>query len=264
MLQLTGHNSQSRTSHLTSAPMGSCAPKPARSARTAVILQSSYIPWKGYFDLIARADELILFDDAQYTRRDWRNRNRIKSASGTPWLTIPVEVKGRFEQKICDTRVHDPAWAASHWQRLLDSYRRAPFFALYRELFETLYLGLDERELSAINGRFIKAICHILGIGTKISWSMEYSLSIGKTECLIGLCRAVGATRYLSGPAARDYIEPQLFKDAEIELDYMCYDNYPQYPQLHGPFAHQVSVLDLIFNAGPEASRYMLHVKAAR
>lgn len=230
--------------------------------RTAVILQSSYIPWKGYFDLIAAADEFILLDDVQYTRRDWRNRNRIRTASGTQWLTIPVEVKGRYHQSIRDTCVSDPAWASSHWRRLTQAYARAPYFDAYRGRFEALYLGMTEPSLSLINRAFIEAICQILGIARRISWSMDYPLHVGRTERLVGLCRAVGATRYLSGPSASTYIDPRRFDEAGIQLAYFGYDGYPEYTQVHGGFEHAVSILDLIFNTGPDAIRYMKCAKA--
>src|SRR5438046_4323553 len=95
-------------------------------ARKAAIVQSNYIPWKGYFDLIRRVDEFILYDDVQYTRRDWRNRNLIKTPQGLRWLTIPVEVKGKYYQSIRDTKIADPVWAASHWQTIVHNYGRAP------------------------------------------------------------------------------------------------------------------------------------------
>lgn len=231
-------------------------------ARTAVILQSSYIPWKGYFDLIYAADDFILFDDVQYTRRDWRNRNRIRTANGTQWLTIPVAVKGRYHQSVRDTRISDPAWAKSHWQRLRQAYAQAPYFDRYRERFEALYLGMSESSLSLVNRAFIEAICEVLGIKRRITWSMDYPLLEGRTERLVGLCRSTGATRYLSGPSARDYIDPVRFEEAGIQLAYFGYDGYPEYPQVHGGFEHAVSILDLIFNTGPDAVRYMKCAKA--
>ena len=225
--------------------------------KKVAILQSNYIPWKGYFDLINAVDEFILFDDMQYTRRDWRNRNLIKTAAGPKWLTIPVAVKGNYFQKIKDTTVTDPRWAGKHWKSIVNNYSKARCFELYRELFEGLYLGLDERFLSRINYLFISAICRILGISTRISWSDDYILAEGKTERLISLCRQSGATTYLSGPAARDYIDETLFEDAHIELQYMDYSSYQEYSQLSPPFEHRVSIIDLIFNEGPEATKYM-------
>jgi len=226
-------------------------------SKKVAILQSGYIPWKGVFDMINMVDEFILYDDMQYTKRDWRNRNRIKTPDGLKWLTIPVQVSGKFYQKIKDTVISDPGWNRSHWSSIVQSYKQAEHFKDYKELFEELYLGSDEKFLSKINYRFIMAICKILGIKTKISWSMDYELIEGKTERLVHLCKQAGATEYLSGPAAKDYIEEELFQKAGIKLTFMDYSGYPEYSQLYPPFEHKVSIIDLIFNVGSNAPKYM-------
>jgi hypothetical protein len=226
-------------------------------SKTVAIVQSSYIPWKGYFDLINFADEFILYDDRQYTRRDWRNRNRIKTRQGVRWLTVPVEVKGRYHQRIDETNVSDPAWAQTHWRKLVQSYAGAPFFDLYRDRLEPMYLDLDERSLSRINRRFLEAICALLGIETKLSWSTDYEAQGAKTERLVDLCRAAGATEYLTGPSARTYLEVDLLAAAGVSVRWMDYDGYPEYPQLYPPFEHAVTVLDLLVHTGPDAPRYM-------
>ena len=224
-------------------------------AKRVAILQSNYIPWKGYFDLIRGVDEFILFDNVQYTRQDWRNRNKIKTPNGTRWLTVPVH--GRFGQTIEETIVSNPIWARTHWQVISHNYRAAPFLSRYREVFEPAYLDCAEDHLSQINLRFLKIICGLLDIQTKISWSTEYTLIEGKTSRLVSLCQQAGATEYLSGPAARDYIEPEQFEAAGIALRYVDYSGYPEYPQLFPPFDHAVTILDLLFNTGPDALRYM-------
>jgi hypothetical protein len=225
--------------------------------KTVAILQSNYIPWKGYFDLIHMVDEFILYDDMQYTRRDWRNRNLIKTPAGTAWLTIPVEVKGKYYQKINETRISEPGWAEKHWQTICHSYARAPFFRSYRPLLEELYRGATQPLLSEVNYHFLRAICDLLQIRTRISWSMDYRLEEGKTERLVALCRQAGATAYISGPAAQRYIAPELFEQAGIELRWMDYAGYPEYPQLHPPFEHGVSIIDLILSVGEDARSYM-------
>jgi WbqC-like protein family len=227
--------------------------------KRVAILQSNYIPWKGYFDLIRCVDEFILYDCVQYTRSDWRNRNRIKTRRGPRWLTIPVKMRGRFGQSIEEAAVADPGWSRSHWDALEFNYHAAPYFAEYRDLFRQLYLDSREQQLSAINRRFISAICDLLGIGTKITRATDYSMSGGPTERLIDLCRAAAATEYVSGPAGRNYLEPGQFLSAGISLSFMSYDGYREYPQLFPPFEHQVSVVDLIFNTGPEAKRFLLY-----
>ena len=222
------------------------------------IVQSCYLPWKGYFDLIHSVDEFILLDDVQYTRRDWRNRNRIKTPSGPAWLTIPVNSKGRYLYPIKDITINDPSWSIQHWKTIATNYARAPHFDRYADIFEPLYLECRETHLSAINQRWISAICWILGINTKLSWSMDYRLVSGKTERLVEICRQAGATEYLSGPSARSYIDATQFAEAGLKLSYFNYSDYPEYPQLYPPFDHHVSVLDLIFNQGSSATQYML------
>lgn len=225
--------------------------------KSVAILQSSYIPWKGYFDIMASVDEFVLYDDRQFTRRDWRNRNRIKTPGGTQWLTVPVESKGRYEQRIDETLISDPGWAGRHWKTILGSYARAPHFADYRETIEDLYRTPTERRLSDVNRRFMETIAGILGIRTTLSWSTDYEAVGAKTERLVSLCLAAGASEYVTGPRARDYLDETAFEAAGIRLSYFDYSGYPEYEQLHPPFEHEVTVLDLIVHTGAEAPRYL-------
>jgi hypothetical protein len=227
-------------------------------AKTVAIVQSNYIPWKGYFDLVNLADELILLDHVQYTRRDWRNRNRIKSPTGPLWLTIPVQVKGRYEQRIDETRVAGPEWAARHWRTIATSYAGAERFSDHAAALERLFAdAADEVLLSRINHRFLTAICAMLGIRTAISWSTDYAVTGRRTETLLDLCRQAGATTYLSGPAARAYLDESAFAAAGVAVRWMEYGGYPEYPQVHPPFVHEVSVVDLLLNTGRDAAKYL-------
>jgi hypothetical protein len=232
--------------------------------KRVAIVQSCYIPWKGYFDLINLVDEFILYDDRQYTRRDWRNRNRIKTPQGTQWLTIPVKVKGRYEQRIDETLIDDPRWADRHWMTLEHNYSAAPHFNDYAETVSALYSRAQEPLLSAVNRAFIEAICALLRIETAFSWSSEYEAEGTKTDRLVSLCKAARATTYLSGPSAKEYMDEGLFEAAGIELEYMDYSGYPEYPQLHPPFEHEVTILDLLFNTGPEAPGFMKSLAARK
>jgi len=230
--------------------------------KKVAILQSNYIPWKGYFDLIASVDEFILYDDMQYTRRDWRNRNQIKTQQGVQWLTIPVLVKGKYNQTIRETEVDSVSWATDHWKALVQNYRRAPCFAEIAAWLEPLYVGAPSVRLSPLNRAFLEAICVYLEIGTKITNSWDYTLQPGRTERLVGLCAQAGGAEYISGPTARDYIDPKVFQDAGIQLTWFDYADYPEYPQLWGAFSHRVTILDLLFNCGKESHRYMRYVQA--
>jgi len=228
------------------------------STKTVAIVQSSYIPWKGYFELIARSDEFILFDDVQYTKRDWRSRNRIKTRDGLQWLTIPVNVSGRFFQPIKAVTIAEHGWNERHWKTIAASYARAPYFAEYRDRVEQLYCDATDESLSVVNHRFIVGLCDLLGIQTRITWSMDYHVVDGKTERLVDLCRQAGATRYLSGPSARAYIDPKLFDQAGVALEFVDYDGYKEYAQLFPPFEHGLSVIDVLFNVGAAARDHII------
>lgn len=229
----------------------------SKTSKKIAILQSNYIPWKGYFDLINMVDEFVLYDDMQYTKRDWRNRNKIKTPNGLTWLTIPVEVKGKYYQAIRDTKISEKDWAKKHWQALALNYAKSKYFKDYKDFFEELYQDNNDEYLSQINYKFIVAINSILGIKTKIRWSSEFDLIDGKSECLLGICQDCNATEYISGPAAKDYLDEALFFNENIQVSWMNYSGYPEYQQLYNSFEHGVTVLDLIFNEGPNAVKFM-------
>lgn len=222
------------------------------------ILQSNYIPWKGYFDLIASVDEFILYDDMQFTKNDWRNRNKIKTPTGVKWISIPVGQS--ISRRIRDVELLENSWQKKHWSTLESCYRRAPKFAEISAFLEPLYKQ-KYTHLSALNRQLIEAICDYLGITTKISNSWDYTLINGKTNRLIELCIQAGANEYLSGIAASDYIDVKLFSDKNIKLTWFDYLGYNEYPQLWGQFTHEVTILDLLFNCGKDSVHYMRYVK---
>jgi hypothetical protein len=228
--------------------------------KKVAILQSNYIPWKGYFDLIAYVDEFILFDDMQYTRRDWRNRNQIKTPQGLQWLTVPVQVKGRFYQKIRETEIAGTEWATTHWRTIEQNYRKAPYFREITDWLEPLYLATPHTHLSALNRCFLEAVCSYLDIQTPITNSWDYPSEDGQTERLVRLCHEAGGTEYVSGPAAKNYIDETLFKAQKITLTWFDYSGYPEYPQLWGEFRHGVSILDMLFNCGLDSRRSMRYL----
>lgn len=221
------------------------------------ITQSNYIPWKGYFDMINRVDTFVIYDDVQYTKRDWRNRNRIITRDGLLWLTIPVQVKNKFGQKINETLVFGSHWRMKHWKTIQANYSRAKWFNRYHDRFEKLYTGEMSDNLSEINQVFLNEICDILGIRTEFIRSSELDLQGDKTGRLVSACQKLGADVYLSGPAARAYLDENRFHKHNIEVEWMEYEGYPEYHQLFPPFEHSVSIIDLIFNEGPDAGRFM-------
>ena len=226
------------------------------AGRRVAIVQSSYIPWKGYFDLIRSVDAFILLDDVQFTKRDWRSRNRIKTRQGLAWLSIPVQTRGQYTQSIAETVTAGSEWMRRHWLTLRASYARSPYFDMYAQRVERLY-GQASTSLSEINYAFIVDICELIGISTPITWSRDYEVRQERSERLLDLCLAAGATEYLSGPAAKDYLNVTAFEAAGVSVRFADYGGYPEYPQPHGPFEHHVSILDLMFCAGPRTLEYM-------
>ena len=228
--------------------------------KKVAILQSNYIPWKGYFDIIDSVDEFIFYDEMQYTKNDWRNRNKIKTEQGLKWITIPCETKGIItnSQKINETKITDKNWSKKHWNSILYSYSKTGYFKEYQSLFSDLYKECENEEyLCNVNYKFIFAICDLLGIKTKLTFDKDYGLIEGKTERLVDLIKKAGGTEYLSGPAAKDYIVPECFDKENIKLNWMDYSGYKEYPQLYPPFEHRVTILDLIFNTGKDAINYI-------
>lgn len=227
--------------------------------KKVAIVQSNYIPWKGYFDLIASVDEFIIYDEVQFTRRDWRNRNRIKTPNGTSWLTIPVETKGGYFQSIQNTRISQNNWREKHLASLAHNYRRAPYYNELKNFTETVY-SQDSNNLSEVNIHIIKEICGFFEIKTKINLSSNYELSGDKSEKLASICEQSGADVYISGPNAKNYLDYQVFKKRKIKVDWFNYENYPVYQQLWGDFEHSVTILDLLYNCGPKSRKFMKYL----
>lgn len=221
-------------------------------------VQSCYIPWKGFFDLIKASDHFVIYDDVQFVKNHWHNRNRIRTANGILWLTIPVLHSGKFGQTIEETKIAAP-WARKHWMSLKQAYARAPFFELYEQRLDACYAKAhDMGLLSEVNFLFIQEIADILDLQTQFSWSRDHSADGIRTDRLLALCKEMGVGAYISGPSAKIYFEGEKFDAAGVEYVWMDYSGYPAYPQLHAAgFDHAVSILDLLFNVGPQALQYM-------
>ncbi|MDA8777451.1 WbqC family protein [Pontimonas sp.] len=218
------------------------------SSKKVAISQSNYIPWIGYFDLLGSVDTFVIYDDVQFTRRDWRNRNRIKTPQGPRWLTIPIESKGNYFSKISDMQVSDSNWAEKHWKTLEHNYAKAPRFAEVQEWLKGAYETVSSRNLSAINQHFLERILEKLGISTEILLSSSFQLPEDRNERLLTICKYVGATEYVSGPAAKSYLNEDVFDSARIRVNWFEYANYPEYQQLWGDFEPNLSIVDFIFN----------------
>lgn len=226
--------------------------------KRVAILQSNYIPWRGYFDIIGLVDEFILYDVAQFTKNDWRNRNRIRTAAGEQWLTIPVVTSGRFGQTIDETEIVASDWAERHWKGISQAYARAPHFDRYRDVLEAAYADCAKAtHLTPVNRRLLETVARLLGIVTPMTSARDYECSGDRSGRLLTLCQSAGATSYLTGPSAREYLDVGRFSAAGISVSFMDYSRYGAYPQVHGGFVPDVSALDLLFNTGDSAKAYL-------
>ena len=231
-------------------------------AKAIAVLQSNYIPWKGYFDIVAAVDAFLIFDDAQFTRRDWRNRNKIIINGKPHWLTIPVASKGQFEAPIREIEVSDTSWAEKHWRSIANAYAKAPFFSLYAPVLQQAYEQAAElRQLTEINELLLRRIARVLDLTTTFERTETVPRQAATpTGRLVEICVANHASVYISGPAARDYIETEQFDRAGIALRYADYSGYPVYEQNAEPFEHGVSIIDLLMRCGPDARSHLKSV----
>jgi hypothetical protein len=224
-----------------------------------VILQPSYVPWRGYFSQINKADVFVFYDDVQYDKHGWRNRNQIKTAQGRQWLTIPVHSGGVVENSIPINQVQidwSKQWNKSHWKALTFAYGRTLYFHTYAPLLESFYQRQDEF-LADFTIDLTIALAREMGIGhTSFIRSSEMDVTGQKTDRLVQILARLGATCYISGPSARDYIEADKLAAVGVTLEYMDY-NYPEYPQLYPPYDPNLSILDLLFMTGPDAMKYI-------
>ncbi len=219
------------------------------------IVQSCYIPWRGSFDLMSRCDEYVIYDSAALRKGHWHNRNLIKTENGPRWLTIPLRTAGRLGQKIMDTEIAAP-WADRHWAAIERAYRRAPFFDAEAAALNALYREATAMgRLSQVNTLFLRALAKRLGIRTSIVTDSVYESAGRRDERVLSICLAAGATHYLSGPSAKTYLDERRFRESGVHVEWIDYGGYAEYPQLYGRFIGQLSVIDLLFNAGPDAGR---------
>lgn len=214
-------------------------------------IQSNYLPWRGYFDFIASCDVFVIHDCVQYTKGDWRNRNLVKLPDRkTHWITVPVS-KCAVETKINEVEIAGE-WRGKHRGMLESSFCKSPYKQQAMDLWEC---G-DFSNLSDLNVALIKRICAYLGIATPLIDSRDLNLKGAKTDRILDMCEKVGANIYLSGPAAKDYLEVELMADNGVAVEWKEYD-YPDYPQGWGEFNGRVTVLDLIANTGDKARDYL-------
>ena len=220
------------------------------------ILQSNYIPWKGVFDMMNKVDVFVFFEDVDFTKRDWRTRNKIKTPEGEVWLSIPVKKSSRGT-KIYEIEIsQETNWQEKHYQTIVQYYKKAKFFSEYKWLLDKIYLEKKWENLSEFNIYVNTLIARELGIKTEFINSTDLETNGTKDDKLIEIIKKLDGDFYLSGPAAKDYIVNEKFKKEKIELAYIEY-KYPEYTQLYGEFNHYITILDVLFNCGKEAPKYI-------
>jgi hypothetical protein len=223
-----------------------------------VVLQPSFIPWRGFFHQIQKADVFVFYDDVQYDKHGWRNRNRIKTATGSRWLTVPVLHRGNVEHAIPikDIRIDTHAdWRRKHLLSIESSYAKAPFFARYAPYVREVY-GREWELIADLTIDTTIALARELGLATRFVRSSELGVAGDRNSRLVEILRTIGVTHYITGPSARSYMDEGLFAAAGISIEYVSY-TYPEYPQLHPPYDPHVSILDLLFMTGPDAGRFI-------
>ena len=218
------------------------------------ILQPNYMPWRGYYKIIKNSDCVVLYDDVQYTKNDWRNRNIIKSAKGPIWLTIPVRVKN-LNQRINETYSVNNNWNEKHYKSIRQNYSKSRYYNKYIDNFQEFYQNKKPRKITAIIENFNNIIFEILEISTKIIYSSDLGVTGNRNERLIRILKKLGADTYLSGPSASSYIDQELFKVNKIDIEWVSYQ-MPMYKQVFDGFIPNLSIVDLIFNTGTEANYY--------
>jgi hypothetical protein len=223
--------------------------------RTLGVLQPGYLPWLGFFDQVQRSDIFIFYDDVQYDKNGWRNRNRVKSIAGEPhWLTVPVRVR-TLGQRLLETEIDNRlAWPRKHMGTIRQFYAKAPHLNRYLPGLEELLLGKKWERLCDLDVAAIKLMCEWLGLKRDMMRSSELSIGGDRSERLLSLCLHVGADCYLSGNAAQEYLDVELFASHGIRVEWQNYQ-HPIYQQQHGDFVPFLSALDLLFNCGDKSAK---------
>lgn len=217
-------------------------------------MQPTYLPWLGYFSLIASADMFVFLDTVQFEKRSWQQRNRIKGPNGPLWLTVPVLSKGRYEQRIDEVEIDpDARFAEKHAASLTNAYGKAPQFQVWASrLFPVLRAG--HRRLADLDVALVEAVCAGLDISTPVLRSSALAATGRRDELLAAICVELGATRYLSAAGSAGYLMPgNALERAGIDVAFSDF-RHPVYPQRHGDFLSHLSVVDALFMAGDETA----------
>ncbi len=219
---------------------------------TLAVLQPSYLPWLGFFDQVRRSDHFVFYDDVQFDKHGWRNRNRVKSSGGAVWLTVPVRAHGRMGQRINEVEIADGVpWTRKHLQTIEQLYAQSPHRAAYLPELSELLQRKWER-LADLDIELSRLMCHWFGLSRTMHRASELDIHGDRNTRLLALCKYFGADTYLSGDAAKDYLDVELFEENDVRVVWQSF-KHPEYPQLHGDFIPYLSALDLLLNVGDDS-----------
>lgn len=215
--------------------------------------QPMFMPWLGLFDKIAKADVFCIFDDVPFERHGFGNRNKIKTHNGEQWLTVPVRLDDHLGKPAREVRIcNDHNWRRKHLRAIELAYQKAPYFKFYWPGVIMLY----EKELETLaefNCCMLLTFMALLGIEVSVVKASEQSFTGSKSDLVLDMCRKLGASEYIFGSQGRGYADVEAFEAAGIKVTFQDYQ-HPVYPQLHGAFLPNMSVVDLLMNTGPEAA----------
>lgn len=224
-------------------------------------IQSSFIPWRGYFNLIRTVDKFIFYENTQYTRRDWRNRNKIKTSNGVAWITVPIQSKGNYETKLCDIKLSETPWRKKQLSLIQHAYKKTPFFDDIYPIISEVIEDNSVNGLSDLNIALIKNICRYLGFKTEFIIDTDLIdqtfINLSKTEKLLYFCQVTNSKQYFTGPSAANYMETSILTNAKVDVIFFEYQQAKFYDQLWGKFEKDLSILDLLFNLGDDTPDFL-------
>lgn len=219
--------------------------------------QPVYLPWLGLFHKIYMAEKFCIFDIVQYQKKDYNNRNKIKTNAGPIWLSVPVESKDHLEKKICDIRIINDGWNRKHFKSIYLAYQKSPYFEQYIEGLERLLVNTHYDFLCDLNAAGLRFLLQALGIDRPILKASDYDFSGSKSDLVLDMCIKLGAKDYIFGALGKDYADHDSFARNGIKIYFQEYQ-HPIYNQLHGSFEPYMSVVDLLFNEGPNSLDILL------
>lgn len=224
-----------------------------------VVIQPSFLPWRGFFHLVRKSDIFVHYDDVLYSKHSWRNRNRIVTGAGTMWMTVPIATKGCLQKKIYEVKIAPAVdWRGKLLGQIYSNYRKAAFFGMYYPDLEKI-IRADWEFIADLDIALFDYVCVCLSLKRKTARSKDLCLKeTDPVKRLVELCKLLGGTRYISGPSGEDYIQGgTLFKDNGLKLEFFEYPEYPPYTQLYGSYDAHISIIDVLFNVGPRAAEYI-------